>query len=277
MIDKLTSIFEKKSEPKKRIGLCLSGGGALGFAHIGVLQALEDLNIFPDEISGASMGSLIGTFYAIGYTPSQMLKLIKEEKLFKITKLMSFKPNFWNTGFANHSLICNLIKELYPSNNTEKLKKMMHICVSNITTAEWEIINDTNNIGLAVSASCSIPGVFNSVLINKNQYVDGGVLNNMPSQPLTKSCGIIIGSDVVPHISNNKKMKSREVFASAIRVNIHQNSKEGRGLCDFLIEPKAIEKYNEFSYDAYKAIYDCGYRSVNQFVSQNPNFLQQLS
>ncbi len=277
MISKLTNIFSRKEEPKKRIGLCLSGGSALGFAHIGVLQALEDLHIYPDEVSGASMGSLIGTFYAIGYKPSEMLELIKEEKLFKITKLMNFKPNFWQTGFASHSLIRNLIKELYPSNNSQDLKIPMNVCVSNITTAQSEIIQETDDIGLAVAASCSIPGIFNSVRMNESNYVDGGLLNNFPAQPLKENCDIIIGSDVIPHISNNEKLSSREVLTSSMRVLIHSNSQEGRELCDYLIEPKAIEEYNEFSYESYKEIYNYGYRSVNKFVSENPDFIQHLS
>ncbi len=277
MREKRINIFQKKKAPKKRIGLCLSGGSALGFAHIGVLQALEDLHIYPDEISGSSMGSLIGTLYAIGYKPKEMLELIKEEKLFKITKLMNFKPKFWEAGFVSHSLIRNLITELYPNNNSKDLKIPMNICVSNITTARSEIIKETDDIGLVVAASCSIPGIFNSVRMNENNYVDGGLLNNFPTQPLKESCDIIIGSDVIPHVSNKGELSSREVIRTSMKVLIHHNSQEGRELCDYLIEPKAIEKYNVFSYDAYKEIYDYGYRCVTQLVSKYPHFVEELS
>jgi len=72
------------------LGLCLSGGGALGFAHIGVIQSLEDHGIFPTHIAGSSMGAIVGTLYAAGYSPASMLQMIKDDKLYKITKLMTF-------------------------------------------------------------------------------------------------------------------------------------------------------------------------------------------
>ena len=68
------------------LGLCLSGGGALGFAHIGVIQSLENNGIFPTHIVGSSMGAIIGTLYAAGYSPSDMLQMIREDKLYKFTK-----------------------------------------------------------------------------------------------------------------------------------------------------------------------------------------------
>ena len=99
--------------PKFKIGVCLSGGGALGFSHIGVLQALEDHRIYPNAISGSSMGSVIGALYSAGYTPMQMLQFIKEGKLYKITDIMQFQPAFWKTGLSNHSTILSLIKNLF--------------------------------------------------------------------------------------------------------------------------------------------------------------------
>ena len=66
--------FFFSSTRNESTGLCLSGGGALGFAHIGVLQSLEDHGIYPDYIAGTSMGAIIGTFYAAGFTPQEMLQ-----------------------------------------------------------------------------------------------------------------------------------------------------------------------------------------------------------
>ena len=73
-------------ESNNTIGICLGGGGALGFAHIGVLQSLEDHGVFPQCISGSSMGAIIGTLYAIGFSPAEMLQLIKDDKHYKVTK-----------------------------------------------------------------------------------------------------------------------------------------------------------------------------------------------
>ena len=131
---------------KRRTGLCLSGGGALGLAHIGVIQALEDHGIFPDEISGSSMGAIIATLYAAGYSPTQMLQLIKDDKLYKITKVLTFTPTFLKSGLSTHDILRSLIHELIPHNSFEKLKKQLHICVVNLNSAEWEIVSSGNDL-----------------------------------------------------------------------------------------------------------------------------------
>ena len=68
------------SSRNEDLGLCLSGGGALGFAHIGVLQSLEDHGIFPDQLVGASMGAIVGVLYAAGFSPAEMLQMINSIK-----------------------------------------------------------------------------------------------------------------------------------------------------------------------------------------------------
>ncbi len=242
-------------DTKHKIGLCLSGGGALGFAHIGVIQALEDHQIFPDVISGSSMGSIVGSIYAAGYTPAQMLQFIKDGKLYKITNIMNFQPAFWKIGLSDHAPIVTLMNEFIPNNSFDKLEKKLYVCVSNLTSASWEIISKSEKLDMWVAASCCIPGIFNAMKINNMMYVDGGLLNNVPSQPLREKCEFIIGSDVIPHLTAKKKLKPRDTLVKSLRVAQHQSSLPGRALCDFLIEPEAIEKYNEFNFEAYQSIY----------------------
>lgn len=255
--------------PKFKVGICLSGGGALGFAHIGVLQALEDHRIYPETVSGSSMGSIIGAMYCAGYTPAQMLKFINEGKLYRITKIMHFQAAFWKAGLSNHSTIISLMKEFIPNNSFDKLEKPLHVCVANLTTGNWEIISKSDKLDMWIAASCSIPGVFNAMKINSMMYVDGGLLNNMPSQPLRDKCEYVIGSDVIPHLSAKKQLKSRDTLLKSIRVVQHQSSQPGRALCDFLIEPEAIEKFNEFTFDAYQAIYQYGYKATSKLIAES--------
>ncbi|MBN2765646.1 MAG: patatin-like phospholipase family protein [Paludibacteraceae bacterium] len=253
-------------------GLCLSGGGALGFAHIGVLQSLEDHNIQPDYISGTSMGAIIGTFYAAGYSPQDMLQMIKEDKLYKITKLMTFRPTFLKSGLSNHHILKHLIQEMIPHNSFGELKKKLQICVVNLTKAEWEIVSD-GELDKWVAASASIPGVFEAINHNDTFYVDGGLLNNMPAQGLEEYCQTIIGVDVIPHIPPVALAKPIDTLASSVRAMQHQNSHEGRDICRFLIEPKAIEKYHEFSFEAYQDIYQYGYSATTKYIVENPEML----
>ena len=258
----------------EKIGLCLSGGGALGFAHIGVIQALEENGISPTHIVGSSMGAIVGTIYAAGYSAKDMLQMIKDDKLYKITKLMTFHPAFLKSGLSTHEMLRSLIHDIIPHNSFEKLKKQMHICVVNLNTAEWEIINSGNELDKWLAASATIPGIFETVNQNGIHYVDGGLLNNVPAQGIKDICETIIGVDVIPHLIPTELKKPVDTLAFAVRAMLHQNSKAGRHLCQFLIEPKSIEKFNEFSFDAYQQIYDYGYQAATKFIAENQKILK---
>ena len=256
------------------LGLCLSGGGALGFAHIGVIQSLEDHGIFPTHIAGSSMGAIVGTLYAAGYSPASMLQMIKDDKLYKITKLMTFHPTFLKSGLSTHEMLQALIKELIPHNSFEELKKKMNVCVVNLNTAEWEIINTGNDLDKWVAASASIPGIFETIKTDEIFYVDGGLLNNMPAQGIEEFCQNIIGVDVIPHRVPSELKKPIDTLAFSFRAMQHQNSKQGRDLCRFIIEPNAIDEFHEFSFDAYQAIYQHGYTAATKFIAANPEILK---
>ena len=258
------------SSRSTQLGLCLSGGGALGFAHIGVLQALEDYGIYPKRIVGASMGAIVGTLYASGISPLEMLQMINDGKMYKATHLMTFKPYFLKSGLSNHSVLRNLIREVIPHNSFEKLKIPMHICVANLNTADWEIVADGNELDKWVAASASIPGLFEAVKHKNKFYVDGGLLNNMPAQGIESLCQTIIGVNVKPYISPTEIVKPIDTLAFSVRAMEHQNSLEGRNICRFLIEPKAIEKFHEFSFESFHEIYQSGYRSTIRFIGENP-------
>ena len=262
------------SKNKDNIGLCLSGGGALGFAHIGVLQALEEHGIVPQYIAGSSMGAVIGMFYAAGYSPAEMLQLIKDDKLYKISKLMTFRSSFFKSGISNHSMLRSLIHELVPHNSFEQLEKRLQICVVNLNTAKWEIVESGNELDKWVAASASIPGVFETIMEGEVFYVDGGLLNNLPAQGISAFCKTIIGVDVIPHVVPSKLNKPTDTLAFSFRAVQHQNSKEGRSLCKFIIEPKAIEEFHEFSFDAYRAIYQHGYNAAIKYLLENPEMMK---
>ncbi|MEI8272321.1 MAG: patatin-like phospholipase family protein [Paludibacter sp.] len=270
---KKISDFFSSPVPYETVGLCLSGGGALGFAHIGVIQSLEDHGIQPTHIVGSSMGAIVGTLYAAGYSPTQMLQLIKDDKLYKVTKLMTFHPSFFKSGLSDHNLLRSLIHELIPHNSFEGLEKKMHVCVVNLNIAEWEIIEAGNELDKWVAASASIPGIFETVSKGEIYYVDGGLLNNLPAQGITEFCKTIIGVDVIPHKVPAQLKKPIDTLAFSIRAMQHQNSKEGRDLCRYLIEPQAIEEFHEFSFDSYQAIYQYGYSAATKYIVEHPEML----
>ena len=266
--------FFSPSPRNEKLGLCLSGGGALGFAHIGVIKALEEHNIQPDYIAGSSMGAIIGTLYAAGLSADEMLQLIHDDKLYKITKLMTFKASFFKSGISNHDMLRSLIHELIPHNSFEALEKRLFICVANLNTAKWEIVADGSELDKWLAASASIPGVFEAVNEKGVFYVDGGLFNNMPAQALSEHCATIIGVDVIPYIAPTSLNKPTDTLAFSMRAVQHQNSRQGRKLCQFIIEPRAIEEFHEFSFDAYQAIYESGYKAAKKYISENKEILK---
>jgi len=125
-----------------------------------------------------------------------------------------------------------------------------------------------------VAASSSIPGVFEAVKDNDVYYVDGGLLNNLPSQSLVPFCSTIIGVDVLPNKVATQLKKPIDTLVCAVRAMQHQNSQEGRKLCRFVIEPNAVEEFHEFSFDAYQTIYQHGYSAATKFIAENPEMLK---
>lgn len=252
------------------MGVCLGGGGALGFAHVGVLQALEEHGIYPAFLSGTSMGAIIGTIYAAGFTPDDMLQLIRQDKLYKITKLMTFRRGFPHSGFSTHSMLRSLIREMIPHNSFEQLERKMHICVTNLTTGEWEIKDSGKDLDKWVAASASIPGVFEAVRHRNAFYVDGGILNNLPTNALMSKCNTVFAVDVMPLAKPDELKRPTDSITASVRAMLHQNSLPGRELCHHLIEPRSIDSFHEFSFESFQRIYEMGYEATMEYLSSHP-------
>jgi NTE family protein len=257
----------KQSKRNYKVGICLSGGGALGYAHIGVLQALIEHDIEPEIISGSSMGAIIGVLYAQDIKPNEMLSIIENEKINKLSRI--FHPVF-SEGISSLKTLREMLEKHIPHNSFELLKHEFHVCVSNLTNATWKTISSGNNLHDYVIASASVPFIFESITINENIYVDGSLFNNMPTQPLKGKCDIIIGVDVVPYFEVKEVKNANEVLSLSIRSIEHRNGAKGRKHCDFLIESPAIETYSAFSFDKYKEIYQIGYESASKYINEHP-------
>jgi NTE family protein len=255
------------------LGICLSGGGAIGLAHIGVLQALLENGLNFEVVSGTSMGAIIGTLFAAGFTPEEMLKLIEQDRLYKVTKLLRFKPGFWKSGFSTHMVVTDLLHELIPHNSFEGLPKKMHICVTNMSSMAWEIKDSGGNLAEWVTASSSIPGVFEAVEMDGQYYLDGGILNNFPTQPLAKSCRAVVGVDVLPYLPPKQMKRPINAIVSALRGIQHVNSRPGKALCSHVIESYSLEHHHEFNFESYLKIYRHGYKDAKEYIKNNPEIL----
>ncbi len=253
-----------------KVGLVLSGGGALGFAHIGAIQALEEQGIYPTVIAGSSMGAIVGVLYANDIKPIEMLDIIKKEKLYKKTTLLKMRPTTeTKLGIYSHVATRQLIERVIPHNSFDSLPKKYYACVTNLENATWEVKHTGNQLKEFVIASAAIPGVFEAEIINGITYIDGGTLNNLPAQAIRKECDIVIGIDVIP-VTYKKAQKTSDVMFQALRASEHQNSLEGRKLCDYLVESNAIMVYNEFDFESYLEIYRYGYTAMKTYLKNNP-------
>ena len=275
-----TTIIDKNKKTttkKHKIGLALSGGGALGFAHIGALQALEEHGVKPDFISGSSMGAIIGAIYCAGYSPAKIMRIIQAEKLYKLDKLMSPNLNFKQKGLSSHATLRATLKELIPHDCFDSLEIPFAVCVTNITSGTYEYYYSGKGIVEYVVASASIPGVFDPVVIKNTTYVDGGVLNNLPAEILhQKGCNYIIGVDVLPFLPVEKKTII-DITLWSIRLMQHSNTQNGIKYCNWLIESNAIEKYNEFEFDKYKEIYQYGYKAMTEYIHSHPEMIETIT
>ncbi|MDR3704927.1 MAG: patatin-like phospholipase family protein [Paludibacteraceae bacterium] len=251
-----------------KIGICLSGGAALGYAHIGVLQALLEYGIHPDVIAGSSMGAIVGVLYAQNIMPERMLQIVRDEKIYKIRTLIDF--TFSKRGISSHKALKHLLKDLVPTNSFDSLKKEYYVCVSNINKANWSIKGSGDKLHEYIVASASIPFIYEAVKIGDSVYVDGGLFNNLPAQALKGKCDIIIGVDVLPYFKRQEIKSTNEMLMLSIRGVEHHNSLPGIQLCDYLIEPPAVKQYNELSFDKFEEISKIGYETTIQYINDHP-------
>ena len=176
----------------KEVGLVLGGGGARCFAHLGIIEVLQENNVPINCIVSSSMGSIIGALVA-NEVPIEDIK----KEFFKLTNRLNwFKPTISKSGFISQSNIKKILKELLLEKNIENSKINLSIVATNLSSAKLNVF-DNGNIIDAVCASSAFPGIYPAVEINNNIFVDGGILNNVPADICRKKIGpnnIVISS-----------------------------------------------------------------------------------
>lgn len=240
---------------KKEIGICLSGGGARGIAHIGVLQALCENGFCPAYVSGASMGAIVGAFYAADYEPAQLKPLIEDTSFLNL-----FSFSLPGSGLSELSYLRRMMKRFLPS-RFEELARPLFVAVSNLNTGRPEIISE-GNLYEAVEASASIPVLFKPVRIGKDFYVDGGVLNNLPVEPLLEQCYPIIGVNVNPlHLMPDTSWTMLSVGERCFDLVVWQNVQQNIRRCHVVIEPPGLSAHNIFAFQQADFFYEAGYEA----------------
>lgn len=194
-------------KPPPKIALVLGGGGTRGFAHVGVIKALEAQGIIPDIIVGTSVGAAVGALYAAGYTGFQLQEMsipMKEEKVVDWS---------WpNRGLFIGKPLETFINKAVKQAPLEKLRRTFAAVATDLASGE-EIVFRTGNTGLAVSASCAVPGVFQPVVINNRSYVDGGLVSPVPvSAARALGADFVIAVNISNMPQNNRTDTTVEVL-----------------------------------------------------------------
>jgi len=236
-----------------KTGIVLSGGGARGFAHIGVLKALNENGIFPDIISAVSAGSIVGCLYADGHSPDDIYKMMGEMDIYKFLRF--YRPKF---GLLKADGLRKRLTENLTVSNIEDLKIPLIISATNFTKAETTYFHKGSIIN-AVLASSAIPILLKPFMLDGQMYVDGGLMNNLPVEPLENKCEYIIGVNVNPvhevtHLRSFRNFTDR-VLHLAIRANVKINIPK----CDMYIEPDGLMNYNLLKVSSSKQIFEHGY------------------
>jgi len=216
--------FSQQTESNDlKVGLVLSGGGAKGLAHIGALKVIDSLGVRVDYIAGTSMGAIIGSLYASGYSGNQIDSIFKtinfdhiindylprgsktfyerenSEKYAISLPLQGFKlklPTALSRGQNTYNLLSKLTLHVKDIENFSELPIPFFCIATNIETGE-EVILEKGNLAQSVLASSALPTVFQPVVINEDVLMDGGIVNNYPINELkAKGVDVVIGVDV---------------------------------------------------------------------------------
>src|SRR5262245_16112951 len=283
---------EAGTRQRAKIGLALSGGGARGFAHIGVLQWFEEHRIPVDYIAGTSMGGLVGGMYAAGMSPEDMRKVVgkldwdailrgspsfqqlsyrrKEDRLYipgPITLGLRRGVNL--PAGINAGMEIGLVFDqlTLPYDNVESFDNLPipFRCVATDLVAAEEVILKDGSLARALRATMSIPGMFTPVEIDGKILADGGILNNLPTD-VVKQMGadFVIAVDIGTPLGDKESLSSlfgvlKQTSGVATAVNTRRNLQ----LADLIISPE-LAKHTMLDFKANAEIADLGYKGAEE-------------
>jgi NTE family protein len=289
-----------RSNPK--VGLVLSGGGAKGMAHIGVLKVIDSLGIQIDYVAGTSMGSMVGALFASGYSGKQIdsifssldfediisdnlprnAKTFREressEKYAVTLPFDDFKlklPSALSRGQNIYNLLSKLIMHVNNVEDFNHLPIPFFCMATNVETGN-PVLLDKGSLAKAVMASSAFPSLFQPVIIDDQILIDGGVANNYPIDELKeKGADIIIGVDVQDALATRKELTSApEILLQINNYRTIRDMKLKSKKTDIYIKPN-IKDFTVISFDASKEIIDLGTKAALQNMDALINISSQ--
>ncbi len=278
-----------------KIGLVLSGGGAKGLAHIGLLKVLDEEKIPVDYVVGTSIGSIIGALYSMGYSGEEIEKIIMSrnwinyfnDTITRENELVENKEDkdkyFLSLSFEHGKMyipkgavkgqnIDKVLEELYINakdiNDFSKLP-IPFACVATDSETGSTVVFKKGYLPEVIRASMSLPGILNPVEIDGKLLLDGGLSNNFPvSVALDMGANYIIGSDVIKTLSNKENLNNALLIMNQImsykKTETTENEKKK---VDILVTPN-ISKFNLLSFSNAKDIIDEGEKAAREKIDE---------
>ena len=283
----------KKTRPK--IGLVLSGGGAKGFAHIGVLKILEKAGVKIDYIAGTSMGAVVGGLYASGYSATQIDSIFyntdfdellqdyiprasksfyekRNDQMYALSlpfnKLKIGIPIALSKGMYNYSLLSKLTHKVRYVDDFSKLP-IPFLCVATDIEKGEAVILDHGYLAQAMLASSAFPSLFSPVEIDGKLLVDGGVVNNYPVEEIRKmGADIVIGVDVQDDLKDRNSLKdATRILVQITNLDMIKVMKDKQKQTDIYIKPD-VSNYGVISFDEGQEIIKKGEESAMALFEQ---------
>lgn len=253
--------FNKKKK-KYNLGLALSGGGARGFAHPGAIKAIEDMGQKPEVIVGTSAGALAGVLYADGYTPEEIISLFVGTEFKEFAQIQIPKAGIFSTqGFRR------FLKKHLHAETFEDLAIPVKVVTTNLDDGKSVVFHKGPLIE-PVIASCSIPIVFEPVVIDGINYVDGGIFKNFPVSVIRSDCEKVIGVNASPMVSRKYNKTIMQIAERSYHYMSRNNTLLDRKLCDILVEMEDLVTYKTFDIESANKIFNIGYTYAKEALSK---------
>lgn len=215
-----------------RVAVVLGAGASKGFAHVGVLKVLEMNRIPVHMIVGTSVGSFVGSLYACGYdafTLQKMALVLERDDLVDLV--------LPNNGFVEGKKLENWVNRAVRNTPIEGMRIPFHAVATNIQTGE-EIVFGTGNTGMAVRASCSIPGIFRPARIAGQTYVDGGTVDPVAVDVARRyGADVVIAVDISGGVDRSVPESTLETILKSVDIMYSRIAQAQTGRADVLIRP----------------------------------------
>lgn len=264
---------EGETREPKRIGLALSGGGARGIAHIGVLAALDELGVRPAMISGVSSGAIIGAFYAAGWEPRRILRQLTETNIRAL-----LRPAFTAFGLLRPSAVAGAfgllradpVEALYirllgsPDVRFEDLQIPLIIGTVDLIAGE-SVYYCSGPLLRPLLASAAVPVLYQPVAFENRLLIDGGLLSNLPVEPLLDDragvppCEAVIGVHTNPIDRAVRPRTLRGLIERTMHLAINNNVRSRLALCDVVLEPPTLRRMSLWGYQRSDELFRIGY------------------